>query len=422
MDQSYSFKVPLLNDKKVLVIEDSFMNRQIIIKILRRNNLKHVSAASGEEAITALQRSIQQQKPFSLILLDITLPGKMDGFDVAEYIKKDQRLSKSEIIVISKSHKASDRERFHQLGVSLFYPKPLSEEDLLDGIRNALLKNQDKHCNNAGVVPRIEISPINGNNSQKILIVEDVRINREITSSILTKQGHKVTFANNGREAVDCFKKETFDIILMDIQMPEKNGFDATREIRELERFTTHHTHIIGLTANAMQGDREKCLEAGMDDYISKPARSQELNNAIERYRQNNFFTRMGKSNVDAGVSKVNLQKLFSDFGRNQDEMENILSLFEKDVLRLLKEIELAVKAAQMAETSVLLHTLGGQCGLVDMHTVNEIAQELEVLAANDESSKVEQLLPALYREVRESLSEMQKIRITNQESFDLKK
>lgn len=274
------------------------------------------------------------------------------------------------------------------------------------------LKNHCKPYNNTGIVPPIEVTSINGKNSQKILIVEDILINREIASGMLIKQGHTVTFAKNGVEAVDCFKKESFDIILMDIQMPEKNGFEATREIREMERFKAQHTHIIALTANGMQGDREKCLEAGMDDYISKPVRSRELINAIERYRQHRSFTGMGEGNADAGIPKINIQRLFNDLNRNRYEMENILSLFEEDVLRLLKEIELTVKAGRLAETCVLLHTLGGQCGLVDMHSVNEIIQELEVLTANDQSSKVEQLFPALSREVRESLSEMQKIRI----------
>jgi two-component system sensor histidine kinase/response regulator len=415
MKQSYSFKDPLLNDKQVLVVEDSCLNREVITKILRRNNIKPVTASNGEEAVTALQKSIRQQKPFALILLDITLPGKMDGFDVAEYIKNDHRLTQSEIIVISKSHKVSDRERFYQLGVSQFYPKPLSEADLLDGIRKALSKNQDKTCNNTSIVPPTEITSINGKNSQKILLAEDILINREIASSILIKQGHRVTLARNGVEAVDCFKKESFDIILMDIQMPEKNGFEATRDIRELERLTARYTHIIALTANAMQGDREKCIEAGMDDYISKPVRTGELVNAIERYQQKKALTKTETDDVTAGKPKVNLQRLFRDLDKSQNDMEKILSLFEGDLLRLLKEIELAAKAGRLAEASILLHSLQGQCVLVDMYFVNEIAQELEILAANNQSSKVEHILPALSREIREALSEMQVIRIVNQ-------
>jgi CheY-like chemotaxis protein len=275
------YNLNLLKGKEILVVEDSYLNREIITKILRRNNLKTVTADNGEEAIAKLKSSIQQLKPFALVLLDITLPGNIDGFDVAEYIKNDPCLRRTEIIVISKSQKASDRERFQQLGVFRFYPKPLSETDLIDAIRDALFVNQGEP--------------------------------------------------------------------------------------------------------------------------------------AMERYQQNESLIKVEKDHAKADNPKVNLQRLFKDLDKNQDDMEKILSLFEKDLLRLLKDIELAIKVDRMAEASILLHSLQGQCGLVDMYSVNDIAQQLEILTANNQSSKVEQILPALGREVREALSEMQIIRIVSQ-------
>ena len=413
MTQRFSVKDSLLNDKEVLIIEDSSLNRQIITKILRRNNIKSVAAASGEEALTVLKKNIQRQKSFALVLLDIMLPGSIDGFEVAEYIKNDPCLNSTEIIVISKSQKMSEKERFRQIGVSRFYPKPLSEKDLMDCIRDVLLINQSKPCKNNSEVPADEIVLLNENSKHNILLVEDNRVNQEITSGMLTKRGHKVTIAENGKEAVEYFTKDSFDIILMDIQMPEKNGYEATQVIRELERFSRQHTYIIGFTANAMQGDREKCLEAGMDDYISKPVHLRELINGLERYRQNKSLVKDEPDKVTACKPKINLQRLFNDLDRDQHEMDKILSLFEDDVLRVLKDIELAVKTGRMAEASAFLHTLRGQCGLIDMNSVNEIAQELEVLTGNNQPSKVEQLLPKLSRELRESLNEIQLIRIS---------
>ncbi|OQP67531.1 response regulator [Niastella populi] len=273
----------LLNDKDVLVMEGSNPNREVTTKILRRNNLSPVTAVSGEQAINMLKKDVQRQKLFALVLLNIMLPGDIDGFDVAEYIKNEPSLNRTEIIVISKSQKASDRERLRQLGVSHFYSKPLSEENLMECIRGILLINQNYPRKNNSDAPAIEVVSLNENSKHNILLVEDNPVNQEITLGMLIKRSHQVVCAKNGLEALDCFKKQDFDIIFMDIQMPEKNGYEATRAIRELERFGTKHTHIIALTANAMQGDREKCLEAGMDDYISKPVRLRELVNGLEQ-------------------------------------------------------------------------------------------------------------------------------------------
>lgn len=246
-----------------------------------------------------------------------------------------------------------------------------------------------------------------GKDKLRILVVEDNLVNQEIISAMLAKHGHKITLANNGREAVAYVQKEAFDIVLMDIQMPGMNGYEAARQIREQERQSGNRIYIIGLTANAMRGDREKCLEAGMDDYLSKPVRQRELMAAIEKWQQPAIHIPCKTIAAIYDSPKVNLQRLFDDFNEDCPRTRKILALFKEDAFRLLKEIEIAVKTRRVACIRPHLHTLKGQCGLVDMYAVYDIVLELEQLVFTKQFTKIEQVLPRLSQELTEALNEI---------------
>lgn len=244
--------------------------------------MKPVAVANGEDALMELEKAAKNYHPFRLMLLDISLNGKMDGFDVAECIKQHPLLNTA-VIILSKSQKASDRERFGQMGITKFFSKPFSQPDLIECMKGMMLLEEPIIPIDTASNVITHQQPVSGIPAEQydILLVEDNVVNQEVALCILRKRGHNVSIANDGEEAVALFTQQRFDIILMDVQMPKMNGFEATERIRQLEKSKGGHILIIGLTASNMKGDKEKCLQAGMDHFISKPMRIKELMDAI---------------------------------------------------------------------------------------------------------------------------------------------
>jgi len=233
--------------------------------------------ASGAAAIVEMLRAAHAGTPFPLVILDAMMP-EMDGFMVVEKIREHVELSGATVMMLSSAMPAGAIARCGELGVSSYLTKPVTQAELIDAILIAL-----------GGAAEIMALPPNGvapgavrtSIGLRILIAEDNVINRAVATSILEKHGHSLVHADNGREAVAAVARETFDLILMDVQMPEMDGLEATRRIRELEGATGRHTRIVAMTAHAMAGDRERCLAAGMDDYVSKPLRKGDLLRAL---------------------------------------------------------------------------------------------------------------------------------------------
>ena len=281
--------LPVLDKTPVLVIEDNALSRECIVRILENFRMIPTAVDNGEKAIIELKRAVHRGNPYPLVLMDISLSGKMDGFDIAEYIKEDRSLADTDMIVVSMSQQASDREKFARLGIDQYFTKPYSQSDLLDSIQNTLSGRNKNACKTIQDDPG-SLSQVIAENKEtmKILLVEDNIVNQEVAASMLDRRGHTVIIARNGAEAIAAYKKEYFDLILMDVQMPVLNGYEATGRIRAFESEFDRYTPVIGLTANAMKGDREKCIEAGMDDYVSKPIRIADLLAAIDRIKQKN--------------------------------------------------------------------------------------------------------------------------------------
>ena len=403
--------LPMLENTPVLVVEDNYHSRECIINILNNFCMKPFAVDNGEEAIIELKKGVDSGNPYKLLLLDITLAGKMDGFDVAEYIKANKELEQTNIIVISMSQKASDRERFAHLGIKEFFTKPYSQSDLLDSIQNTLAGNRinmpDKKQNIYMDTP----VKLNNSDTYKILLVEDNLVNQEVAASMLNKKGHTVTIANNGMEAIALFKKEIFDLILMDVQMPLMNGYEATQQIRSLENNTGKHIPVIGLTANAMKGDKEKCLEAGMDDYVSKPVRFADLLAALERVKQKSNIIPMENANINK-INLVNLTTLLENLDGDIEILESILEKFEPIVLKHMQAIETNAANGNTAEIILPAHTIKGQCMHVEMQRVIELATQIEHLAKENSLSDILPLIPVLKSELIEGLEALQNARM----------
>jgi len=256
---------PELKGLRVLVIDDNATYRDILREILLNWDMSP-EAVEGRYAIDALEGSIGLNHPFSLVLLDAQASDQ-GGFAIASTIKENPDWAAPMIMMTSSIGMRGDGERCRQLGIAAYLTKPIRQSELMDAILTVLdgvTSSEERR-----VVTKHSVRE--NRKGLRILLAEDNVVNQRLALAILTKKGHDVVVAGNGQEAVAMFEQEPFDLILMDVQMPEMDGFEATARIREKEKETMGHIPIIAMTAHAMKGDRERCLAAGMDGYLAKP-------------------------------------------------------------------------------------------------------------------------------------------------------
>jgi PAS domain S-box-containing protein len=278
-ERPVSAELKNLKDLSVLVVDDNKTNRSILKEILASWHMNSTEVDSGKAALAIMKQAKKAGKPFSLALIDYFMP-EMDGFTLAEKINKDPDLAGSTMIMLTSAAIRGDAARCRKLNISGYLIKPVKHSDLLDAIMLAL----GPAAVGEGPVPLITRHTMHESHKRlRILLAEDNIINQKVAVHMLDKSGHHVSVTNNGQEALQALKKDRYDLILMDVQMPKIGGFEATASIREKEKKTGSHIPIIAMTAHAMKGDRERCLEAGMDDYISKPLKAEELIKTIDR-------------------------------------------------------------------------------------------------------------------------------------------
>lgn len=247
--------------------------------------MRPTAAASAQEAISLMRSSADRGHPFHLVLTDLHMPG-MDGFQLAEQIQHSPSLAEAVILMLTSGEQRGDLARCRELGISNYLTKPVRRAELRAAILRALSGQAGAIARTTGA-SRSE-SPLlrktDATVALHILLAEDNLVNQRVAVSILQKAGHRVAVANNGREALDRWSEQAFDLILMDVQMPEIDGLEATAVIRAREEKTAEHIPIIALTAHAMKGDQERCLAAGMDAYLSKPIHARQLIELVSRY------------------------------------------------------------------------------------------------------------------------------------------
>jgi two-component system, sensor histidine kinase and response regulator len=269
-----------LRDVPILIIDDNATNRRILEEILSGWNMAPKSADNAASALSALEFALEVGKPFPLVLVDYMMPG-MDGFELSHLIRQHPELSQTRIIMLSSAGHLGDAEKCAALGIAGYLRKPVRQSDLLNAVFSAL-SSESHETKPVRTTPRHTIRQTR--KKRRILVAEDHPVNQKYASRLLQKMGHLVTLARSGREALSILERKSFDLIMMDVQMPDMDGLEATRSIRRQEQFTGKRLPIIAMTARAMKGDRDLCLEAGMDGYISKPINQDELFDAIEQF------------------------------------------------------------------------------------------------------------------------------------------
>ncbi len=270
----------LLPGKRVLVVDDNQTNRRILDRMLTRWEMRPTSVEGGAEALQELMSACEMGDPYRLILTDMHMPG-MDGFGLIEKIRSHEELAAAKVIMLSSGARRGEMARFRELGLFAYLVKPVRQGELRDALARSLDRRNPQ---SAPVPPALERRFPKSATSLHVLLAEDNTVNQRLASRLLEKRGHRVTIANNGQEALNLLDSASFDLVLMDVQMPLVDGLEATRLIRDREKENGAHQRIVALTAHAVKGDQERCKAAGMDGYLAKPIRPQELDAVLETY------------------------------------------------------------------------------------------------------------------------------------------
>jgi CheY-like chemotaxis protein len=268
-----------------LLVDDNSTSRRILIELLERWQMRPTSAASALEALSLMEAAADRGAPFPLVLMDAHMP-VMGGLGLAERIQESRHRADTAMILLSSWEEQGDAARCRKLGISAYLKKPVAREELRKAIAAALAQHGGQ-TGLQGATPSLNANdPARENRGPalKILLTEDNTVNQRVAMRILERAGHSVVIAGNGREALYALERQAFDLVLMDVQMPEMDGLEAAALIRQNEKGTGRHIPIIAMTAHAMTGDQERCLAAGMDAYIAKPIRSRVLVQLVEEH------------------------------------------------------------------------------------------------------------------------------------------
>lgn len=273
----------ILRGVKVLIVDDNRTNRRVLEGMLKRWEMKSTSVESGEEALAALSAAHDARTRYGLILLDMHMPS-MDGFTLVEQIRRRPELCAAIVVMLTSAGHRGDAARCRDLGICAYLLKPIRQSELREAIARVLGAGEQKGA--IPLVTRYSLQDARDHDAVlRVLIAEDNLVNQRLVLRLLEKRGHRVVVTANGREALQALDKESFDLVLMDVQMPEMDGLAATAALRKKEKETGdgQHQTVIALTAHAMKGDHEQCIRAGMDGYLTKPIRSQELDDILAK-------------------------------------------------------------------------------------------------------------------------------------------
>ena len=361
-----------LSGIRVLVTDDNATNRKILEELLRDWGMEPTLTESVDEALVCLQRAAAEKSPYDLILTDCHMPGR-DGFDLIDRVNADDEFSHPVIMMLTSAVRPGTHQRCRDLGVAATLLKPLRPEELRTAIAGVLTKQTG-----AGVpmTDNTLQSSHNVNAAQtgyRVLLAEDHRVNQKVATRILSRAGHSVEIAENGKAAVAAVESGDFDLVLMDVQMPEMDGLTATAIIRDREQTTGGHLPIIAMTAHAMTGDRERCIQAGMDDYVSKPVQPETLLTKIAE-----VLDRLQDRKTDAEQPFLNREAALARVDGDEEFLQELAVDMLQSLDGLAEGIEAAISGEDPRKLMKAAHTLRGSAA-------NFYAQPLVDAAANVE-------------------------------------
>jgi len=380
---------------RVLVVDDNASNREIIQEMLGSWGMFSKAATGAEESKRFLDQVQQSKIPFDLILIDSEMP-QSDGFSLARWILNDKKLHCNIIMMLTSSGLRS-QINLRELGVKASIVKPVRPSDLLDAIVIALgIKKDDLKV---PLKTSEEIIKTEGGRL-RILVAEDTPFNQKFILRLLDRWGYEAIIVENGHLALEAFSKDRFDLVLMDVQMPEMDGLEATAAIRELEKQTGGHIPIIALTAHAMKGDRELCLATGMDEYVSKPISPDTLHNAIHTLSSSKPHGTLDHETDESIFPSIDKQEFLKAFEHDPNFLKEIVDMFVSDYPAMIVSIREALKTRDASTLQRTAHSLKGMLRNFQAEAEAQKALNLEEMGQKGEFKNGDQVCDALVGEL----------------------
>lgn len=393
---------------RVLIVEDHPASREILQELCANWNMQATLAIDGPSGLQAMIDAHAAQRPFQLVLVDSSLPG-LSGFNLADEVRRRPELNTGLVLMLSSANCAQDFARCRELGIGNYVVKPVGQSELLNTILTATgTESSELPQSSANRKPRLPNRPL------RILVAEDNPINLELASRLLEKMGHSVLTAGNGRQALAALEHARFDVILMDVQMPGMDGLEATRLLRQREQAAGGHIPVIALTAHAMKSDRERCLASGMDEYIAKPIRREELIDALARVMPTASLPISEVDHLDPHQPSqpvADLQRLLQELGGDKSVLERMVELYEETTPKFLQNLKQAISDGDCQAVRAAAHTIKGSAAQFWARPAEAAALTLEKSAAAgnldhsvSQVAALETALNELGRALRESL------------------
>lgn len=419
----------------MLVVDDNETNRKIVNGQVISWDMKSGMADDGQSALSMLRGAAEKGEPYDLAILDLDMP-KMDGMELASRIKADPAIASTRLILLTSVGLRGEAEQARRVGFSAYLTKPVRQSKLYDAIATALdalpaeegdeRRAEDRET---PIATRHSLQEAKARTRERlwrahVLVAEDNTVNQKVAVRMLKKLGYRAAVAANGLEAVEALSRIQYAAVLMDVQMPEMNGYEATAEIRRREKETSGHIPIIAMTANALEGDRQKALEAGMDDYVPKPVKPDELEAALERWISE--VDEEKASAIEAGDNSASREDIeeehldlsvLAELRELQEEGEpdllrELIELFLTDVPARLVALREAVRADDAHSVQRIAHTLKGSCGNMGAVRMAAVCAELEEIgrsedlqAAMEQTSRLDEEFGCIRTAFEEELS-----------------
>jgi two-component system, sensor histidine kinase and response regulator len=394
-----------LTDLPVLIVDDNATNRRILEEVFTNWRMRPVAVEGGVAALATLEKSMRTDQPFAVVLLDGHMPD-MDGFAVAERISEDRRYAGTKLVMLTSAGQPEDVARCRKLGISAYLTKPIKQSELFDVIVSAIGQPVKERAS----TPKRRKRSRPALRKLQVLVAEDNQVNQLVATRIFEKLGHQVTVVNNGREALAAVHAGKFDLIAMDVQMPEMDGLDATRAIRAVERAAGTHIPIIAMTAHAMKGDRERCLAAGMDGYTSKPIRIRDLEQAIAQLISPINSASVSVPEAEQADGVIDHAALLVGVDGDRRLLRELIHLFLADCPQGLAKIKDAIRCGDARALGRAAHTLKGSVGNFARKSAFAAAQRLEIMGRDGNLDNAGEVFRTLESELARLTEELRKL------------
>jgi two-component system, sensor histidine kinase and response regulator len=401
-----SATLPDMENLPVLIADDNATNRRLLADMLKgwRMNLRF--ADGGRTALDMMKEAKNARAPFGLVILDANMPG-LDGFSIAERIKEDSALAGATIMMLTSVGIRGDAARCNKLGVAAYLVKPVTQSDLLEAI-GRVLGSPQRPQDHARLVTRHSLREEKRGAGLRILLAEDNPVNQMLAVRLLEKRGYSIQVAENGRKALDILEKATpgeFAAVLMDVQMPQMDGYEATAELRKREVQTGLHTPIIALTAHAMKGDRERCLAAGMDDYVSKPIHAKDLFEVLDRLTADAPTPTPAPERAEPPPQEpqngaLDKAEVLSRVDGDIELLGELNTIFIAEYPKLLTQIREAMTGGNADGLGKASHTVKGMLANLGAKSAAEAALRLEKMGTGNDLSGAEEAYASLEKEI----------------------